>query len=62
MLKHKNPDIWRVQWNDDFSEDTSVAEPHAFNIIFQIFATIVDDREYLGEFPIHLFFCMSKNG
>ena len=41
-----------LQWND-FSEDTSVAESLSFNIMFQIFPTTVDDREYLGEFPIH---------
>ena len=52
----------QVQWND-FSEVTSVAESHGFNIIFYIFPTTVDDREHLGEFPIHfIFFEWAKMG
>ena len=47
-----------IQWND-FSKDTSVAESHGFNIMFQIFLTTVDDRKYLGDFPIHFIFGQS---
>ena len=51
-----------VQWNN-FSEDTSVTESHGFNIMFQIFPTTVDYREYLREFPIHfIFFVQAKMG
>ena len=38
------------------SEDNSVADCHSFYITFQIFPTMVDDGEYLGEFPIHFVF------
>ena len=49
-----------IQWNH-FSEDTSVAESHGYNIMFWIFPTMVEDRKYLGEFPIHfIFFVRAK--
>ena len=53
--------IEKLEWND-FSKDTSVAESHDFIIIFQIFLATADDREYLGEFPIHYFFVRAKMG
>ena len=51
-----------VQWNN-FSKDTSVAESHGFNIMFQIFSSTLDYREYSREFPIHfIFFIRAKMG
>ena len=44
-----------IQWND-FSKDTSVAGSHNFNIMFEIFPTMVDDR-HLGKLAIHFISC-----